>query len=342
MSVPRIRDVAALAGVAPSTVSVVLNGKATARVSDDTRRRIHEAAEQLGYTPNVAARRLRTTPERAVAVVAEDDLSTLPYGLGLLDGLYRACWEQGVRVLLLPTGGEPTRLRDALDHAAGQQVSGTILASIYHRRIEAPRSRGLVLLNLETAQTDSPVTTVLPDERSMAALVVDELCSLGHEQVGLVTIAPSLEAESRLAGLRAAWEQQGRADDDLRVHVSPDFAATTAGGLEGALSLLDRPDRPTALACFNDRMAMGAYEAARRLGLRIPEDLTVIGHDNLEPIVESLHPPLTTVAPPHQEMAEKAVELVLAAEAAPETFSLPGDLVRRDSTARPAPQTRTR
>ncbi|BDZ56827.1 LacI family DNA-binding transcriptional regulator [Barrientosiimonas endolithica] len=95
MSVPRIRDVAALAGVAPSTVSVVLNGKATARVSDDTRRRIHEAAEQLGYTPNVAARRLRTTPERAVAVVAEDDLSTLPYGLGLLDGLYRACWEQG-------------------------------------------------------------------------------------------------------------------------------------------------------------------------------------------------------------------------------------------------------
>lgn len=342
MSVARIRDVAALAGVAPSTVSVVLNGKATARVSGDTRRRIHEAAEQLGYTPNVAARRLRTTPERAIAVVAEDDLSALPYGLGLLDGLYRACWEQGVRVLLLPTGAEPSRIRDALDHAAGQQVSGTILASMYHRLIEPPRAHHLVLLNLQPLQPDSSTRAVVPDEHQLAALVADELCSLGHERVGLVTIAPSLEAETRLAGFRAAWERQGRAADDLLVHVSADFAATTAGGLDGALALLDRPDRPTALACFNDRMAMGAYEAARRLGLRIPEDLTVIGHDNLEPIAESLHPALTTVAPPHQEMAEKAVELALAADGAPETLSLPGDLVRRQSTARPAPPTRTR
>lgn len=335
MRPPRIRDVAALAGVAPSTVSVVLNEVADSRISDDTRRRVQEAAEVLGYTPNAAARSLRAAPERALALVAGAGLGHLPYGLGLVQGLQEACWERGVHLLTLATGTDRSRELEALRYAAGARVVGTVLASVYHVRRAVPRARNLVCLNIEPTEEHPDVVSVVPDEEASGCLVAQELVALGHRRVALLSLTRSLEITRR----RDAFVDTLLAADVDRAEIvidrSPNHDGTAYGGFVAASRVLDLPQRPTAIACFNDRMAMGVYRAAARRGLRIPEDLTVIGHDDLEPVAEALHPSLTTVAPPHAELGELAAALLLDSETSPSvgTRSLPGELVRRFSAA---------
>lgn len=338
MRPPRIRDVAALAGVAPSTVSVVLNDVSGSRVSDDTRRRIHEAADVLGYTPNAAARSLRTAGDRTLILVAVDGLGRLPYGLGLVQGLQDACWERGVRLLTLTTANDRSHEMEALRFAGGAQAVGTVLASVYHERRRIPRARNLVCLNLEPDEGSDDFASVVPDEAAAGRMVADELLALGHRRVALLSLTESLEVSQRRDAFLQTLLAAGIPRSNIVLDRSPNHDGTTFGGWVAAGRVLDRPARPTAIACFNDRMAMGVYQAAAQRGLRIPEDLTVIGHDDLEPVAESLHPPLTTVAPPYSEMAELAASLLLdttgpAAAPPSGTTAVPGELVRRFSAA---------
>ncbi len=349
MRPPRIRDVAALAGVAPSTVSVVLNDVAESRISDDTRRRVHEAADLLGYTPNAAARSLRTAPERALALVAVDGLGHLPYGLGLVQGLQEACSERGVHLLTLTTGTDRSRESEALRFAAGAQVVGTVLASVYHVRRQVPKLRNLLCLNIEPDEERDGLTAIVPDERAAGRLVAEELLALGHRRVALLSLTRTLEVSQRRDAFLETLLAAGISRSEIVVDRSPNHDGTAFGGWVAAGRVLDLPDRPTAIACFNDRMAMGVYRAAAKRGLRIPEDLTVIGHDDLEPVAESLHPSLTTVAQPYSEMAELAASILLddpgtapGGGATPGgTTALAGELVRRFSAAAPAAPARS-
>lgn len=334
----RISDVAARAGVAASTVSVVLNNRTGARVSDSTRARVIAAARELDYVPNAAAQRLRMTTQRTLALVSSD-LTLYPYGTGLVSGVQAACIERGITMVTVATGDDPRRLREALRLPAAELVDGVVYASTYHHRIDfsgqtmAPPA-GTVLLNLEPADLGS-FSSVVPDEADAARQVLEAVLNRGHRRVGVATLTSSLEPRERLTSLRTVWQEHGLHPNDLLLDQSPDHDATAEGGFAATDRLLRHSPRPTAIVCFNDRMAMGAYEAARHHGLVVPRDLSVVGHDDLEPVAESLFPPLTTFAPPHQEMAERAVTLLIEPPQEPSTERLVGTLRQRASLAPP-------
>ncbi len=310
MQHPRIRDVAGLAGVAPSTVSVVLNEVEGARVADDTRRRIREAAEVLGYVPNAIARGLRTGVQRTVALV-NDEVTLLPYAAGLVQGLQEACWRLDATLVILTTGTDPAREREALEYASGQRHTGIVLASNYHADRAVPAVPGTVVLLNREPEGRPELPHVVPDDAGSARVAAGELLALGHERIGLLTVADTLEGNLRREGFVAELGEAGSPDPTAYVDASPAHDATAHGGWVAGGRLLDRLVPPTAIVCFNDRMAMGVYRAAAERGLRVPEDLSVVGHDNLEPLAESLHPSLTTVEQPHVQMGELAAEIAL-------------------------------
>ena len=162
---------------------------------------------------------------------------------------------------------------------------------------------------LDAVTDDSAVSSVVPDEVNAAETAVEALIRAGHTRIGMINNVDDIPAtHGRLDGFRNALRRHGIERDPGHL-VSG--VAETAGGREAALDLLSKPGRPTALFCFSDRVAMGAYQAATALGLRIPEDVSIVGIDNLELIADALWPGLTTVALPHYEMGRWAVNRVL-------------------------------
>ena len=166
-----------------------------------------------------------------------------------------------------------------------------------------------------------------------------ELAAHGHREIGFLNNQDDIPATGlRLAGFRRGLEEIGVA---FRPDMVISDEANSAGGYRAATKLLDRPGRPTALFCFNDRMAMGAYQAAADLGLRIPEDLSVVGFDNQENIADGLRPGLTTLALPHYEMGQWAVRTLVDLvdsgdqQPCPAGVTLPCPLVRRASVGSP-------
>ncbi|MBM0227401.1 substrate-binding domain-containing protein [Micromonospora sp. ATA51] len=179
----------------------------------------------------------------------------------------------------------------------------------------------------------------MPDERGGGEVAVGELLTHGHRRIGFLTNVDDIPAtHGRLLGYQEALRAAG-------VPFRPELVVVeqsdTPGGYRAARELLGRAERPTALFCFNDRMAMGAYRAAAELGLRIPDDLSVIGFDNQELIAEGLYPGLTTVALPHYEMGAWAVETMVdlldqpkgARRRTARQVVMPCPLVRRQSVA---------
>jgi LacI family transcriptional regulator len=177
---------------------------------------------------------------------------------------------------------------------------------------------------------------VFPDEIQGGHIATRELIDSGHREIGFVSTAMDIPARSgRLQGYRTALEESGiRFDPNLVIEEASSFAED---GYRGTLSLFARKKRPTAIFCFNDRMAMGAYRAAAELGLLIPRDLSVVGFDNQEIVAEALSPQLTTVALPYYEMGAMAVEAAIAelqdGTTGKNPGAIPNTLIKRDSVA---------
>lgn len=312
MAQPTIRDVAALAGVAPSTVSVVLNEVEGARVSSDTRRRVREAAEVLGYTGNDNARHLRRG-RRAKTTVAlvNDVIAAGPYGGALIEGAQAAAWRHGALLAVLNTQGHPDREAEALRAARQHHADAVVLASLSLHARPVPDRDDVVLANAVPAPGSRAVPHVVPEEWGAGGCLARELIELGHTRIAVATVTGSLAATARLRGFRAALRRAGIALEDAAVVRSNPVDATADGGYRAARALLADDPSITALWCFNDRMAMGAYRAAAEAGRVVPETLTIVGFDNLEPVAESLAPSLTTMALPYYEIGELAVEIAL-------------------------------
>jgi DNA-binding LacI/PurR family transcriptional regulator len=192
---------------------------------------------------------------------------------------------------------------------------------------------------LDGRPRDGGYPAIVPDDRGGAVAAVGELLAAGHRRIAFVDdeLSP-LASELRGQGYRDALDAAGvGCDPALHATAFP----SAAGGLAAAGRLLDLPaaTRPTAIFCFNDRMAMGAYRAVRHRGLRIPDDVSVVGYDDQQFIAADLDPPLTTVALPHYEMGRWAVQTLLAnlGAAAPveDVVAQPCPLVRRASVAAP-------
>jgi LacI family transcriptional regulator len=303
-----------LAGVSPSTVSVVLNDVHGARVADDTRRRVFAAADELGYAPDPLARGLRTRRSNLIGFVS-DDIATTPYAGQMVQGAQDAAWKAGLLLVLVNTGGDAGVEQRALGALQQRRVDGIVYATMFHRVLDVPRLRRvlpMVLLDATpSASTPASAGTpfVAPDEVAGAVSAVTELLDHGHRRVGFVSLpSPGPATDGRLRGYTETLAAAGIAFDPELVEFDDSDAS---GGYHAVGRLLDLPEPPTAVFCFNDEMAMGAYRAAAERGLRIPDDLSVVGYDDHALIASSLSPALTTVALPHYDMGVTAMETLL-------------------------------
>lgn len=334
---PSIRDIARIAGVSPTTVSHALNRVPDARVAPETRARIERVAEEMSYTPNGLARALRLKRSNTLAILSSE-IATTPYAGRLIVGAQEAASAQGWVVMVMTTGGDNSVEEREVDAIWRHRVDGVLYADTAHRIVRIPESlngKPVVLANAEAAHGD--YWSVYPDEHQGGHSATIELLDSGHRQIGFINTSEDLPArKGRLGGFHSALAERG-------VRVRSDFIHDADGsqaedGYRGAMRLLSTVTRPTALVCFNDRVAMGAYRAAAELGLTIPNDLSIIGFDNQVIVAEALAPQLTTVALPHYEMGAAAVETLLAAivieaEPVPRKLALPNTLLRRGSVA---------
>ncbi|CAG6394717.1 LacI family DNA-binding transcriptional regulator [Streptomyces cocklensis] len=334
-----LKDVAAEAGVSVTTVSHILNNVQGKRINAETRRLVLEVAEHLGYQPNDLARGLRLRRSNTVGFVS-DEIATTPHAGQIIRGAQEAAAQNGLMLLMLNTGNDRDLEDKEIALLLRHQVDGVLYASMYHRVVEVPQRLASVPTVLLDARSDDPaVPSVVPDEEQGGRTATRELLAHGHRRIGFVNNIDDIPASrGRLAGYRGELAEAG-IDFDPSLVVTEDSVA--AGGYRGSRTLLGLDDPPTALFCFNDRMAMGAYRAASEAGLAIPADLSVIGFDNQELISENLFPALTTVALPHYEMGARAIfhlqQVIDRAEplgaAVHEVLHCP--LISRDSVARP-------
>jgi LacI family transcriptional regulator len=313
-----IRDVAALSGVSLTTVSHVLNDVGHARVAEETRVRVREAAEQLSYRPSKMARGLRMQQTQTLGLIS-DSIATTPYAFEMILGAQEAALTRGWTLLLLNTEADPEAERRAIREIVDHQAEGVIYASMYHRVVELPTElRGIPTVLLDAECDDPRIPSVVPDEYGGARTAVEHLIAQGHQRIGFVNNRDDIPAtRARLRAYRDALEAAGlQADDSLVAEGRP----ASDGGYQAASHLLDLhrdQARPSALFCFNDRMAMGAYRAAAEITLRVPADLSIIGFDNQSEIAEGLYPQLTTIALPHYKMGAWAVQTLVERIARP-------------------------
>jgi LacI family transcriptional regulator len=334
---PSIRDIARIAGVSPTTVSHALNRVPDTRVAPETRARIERVAEEMSYTPNGLARALRLKRSNTLAILSSE-IATTPYAGRLIVGAQEAASKQGWVVMVMTTGGDRSVEEREVDAIWRHRVDGVLYADTAHRVVHVPSSlkgKPVVLANAEAAE--GSFWSAFPDEFQGGYAATMELLDSGHREIGFVNTSEDLPARlGRLRGYRNALSECGVAFQPDLVHEAGGSQAQH--GYDGATRLLSAARRPTALVCFNDRVAMGAYRAAAGLGLSIPRDVSIIGFDNQEIVAEALAPQLSTVALPHYEMGAAAVEAVLAAitsrtEPQPVQLALPNSVIRRGSVA---------
>jgi len=332
-----IRDVAAAAGVSVTTVSHSLSGGGV--LNDKTRARVKLIAQELGYAPNRLASGLRNQRSQTIGFVS-DEIATTPFAGAVVLGAQEAAAEYDWVLMVvnsnLDTELEAREIRALLQH----QVDGIVYARMYHQRVVVPASlSGIPTVLLDAESDDDTIASVVPDETAAAITAVGHLLSAGHTRIGYLSNVDDIPAtRGRLAGYRSSLRAAGLPVDESLVAIAEPSAA---GGRAAAGKLLSRPDRPTALFCFSDQMAMGAYQAAALAGLSVPDDLSIVGVDNLELIAGSLFPGLTTVALPHYDMGRWAIHRLHAeiegeAGTDPRHVRLNCPLVERFSVAPPA------
>ncbi len=302
-------DVARAAGVSRTAVSFVLNDRTDVLISEETRERIHEAAVSLGYRRNAAAQALAKQSTGWFGLVTE--IVTSPFAVDVIRGAQQRAWIDERFLLIAPSDAEPDMESQAIEKLLEQRVEGIIIAATWHRGIDVPdnaRAVPCVLVNCFDNAGDLP--SVVPDEVAGGRRAARVLLDAGHTRIGHITLTPDIPAQiGRLEGFRAELAVDGVVLD-IDMIVPGDGTANS--GFAGTSILLDAAEPPTAIFCGNDRIAMGAYDAIKSRGLRIPEDISVVGFDDQEVLAAYLRPDLTTVALPFAEMGAAGVSMLTA------------------------------
>ncbi|MER5296446.1 LacI family DNA-binding transcriptional regulator [Streptomyces pharetrae] len=329
---PTSRDVAEAAGVSQAAVSLVLGEKWRGRVSAATAERVREAARTLGYRPNLAARNLRLGRTRTVLLVVP--ALTTEFFAGVYTGAARVAAAHGFGVVLYPS---PEGIGPARDPFASAQAAldGVLASSMAADALTAIRGDQLPLVMLDSDPDGSlGAATVNLDITDGVRQVAEHLLGLGHRRF------------LHLAADVASWTFEIRARElAARVGAAPGTTVRTApapisieGARAAAEAALSAPGpRPTAIVCDDDKLAAGAYKAARRLGLRIPDDISVTGLDDLA-LATAIDPELTTVRLDAELFGERGMQALLAVleGRTPARGDIPVELVVRGSTAPPA------
>ena len=303
-----LKQLAQKAEVHPSTISRVANNDPSLRIAPDTRERIEALLRETEYRPNGVARGLKLRQTFVLAVVIPD--VTNPFFAALFRGVEDGALSRGYNVLLCNTDGSPDRQRSHLQSLHARRVDGIILASsvlkdpsvrwLRHQRIPH------VLVNRFSDEGQD--TFVGADDLLGARVATRHLVELGHRRIGhlagKLTVSTGL---MRRRGYLEELEARGLPVDPALVVES---GYTEAGGGKAAERLLSLPDRPTAIFAVTDMTAIGACSMARRLGLRVPEDIAIVGYNDI-PLASRLVPGLTTVRVPIHEFGAAAARLLI-------------------------------
>lgn len=326
----RLADVARRAGVSISTASYVVTGSRP--VAEETRRRVLEAIEETGYTPDAVARALRSSRSQTVALVVPDIRN--PFFTALIDGVEAEARANGQSLLMVNTGEDPVREVATLRDLRAQRVDGFIIGLTRQTPpdlVESLRhSKKAFVLVDRAGPPDADQVTVLNDVA--AKVMVDHLVGIGHRRIGIVAGTRGIStAEDRLAGYQAGLEAAG---------IPFDPGLVIAGGSRRELArlavvnALGGPERPSALVVTNNDMTLGALEAIRMLGLEIPSDIALVSLDD-PPWAEVLASPLTAVSQPSVAMGREAMRLLLrrvqSPDAPPRWIRLRPEFVHRAS-----------
>lgn len=306
---PSIQDVAKLAGVSRTTVSFVVNSTPNTNIPQETQERVWAAVRELGWRPNAMARGLRMQQSNLIALLS-DEIATSPHAGKVIQGAQDAAWARGKMLLVLNTGNDPNIETAAMDLMLERQVEALIYATMYHREVVLPqRVEQLPSILLNCFVRERSVASVVPDELQGGQTATAYLLGKGHRRIGFINeIGPLPAMFGRLEGYQRALASYGVSFDPALIRAGTVVAPE---GYRCARELLQLSERPTALFCYNDSLAMGAYDAVRELGLAIPRDVAIVGFDNHELIAAQLRPGLTTMELPHYEMGEWAVNYLL-------------------------------
>jgi DNA-binding LacI/PurR family transcriptional regulator len=311
----RIADVAEAAGVSKTAVSFAFNSPD--RLSEETAARIRGIADQLGYRPDPVARMLTKGQTRAIGLLTPQPLAVVfsnPFFGALCEGVGMAADLEGYGLYLIsPLHGSLAR---AVSRAS---VDGLVAIGLTagHPEIEEVRRTGLPLVLVDSLAMPEHSSVTIDDEAGAHA-AADHLIALGHREflviaveppAPLVSASPDSITARRLAGYRSALSAAGIGLPDEQVETEP---ATVAGGAAAFARAWSRGLRPTAVLAMSDAMAIGVIRAADERGLRVPEDLSVIGFDDVD-VAAFVNPPLTTIHQPVRRKGEEAVRLLLAA-----------------------------
>lgn len=333
-----IHDVAEKAGVSIKTVSRVLNG--ATEVSAKTRQRIEQAMQALDFAPSAAARMLRGVPTDLVAVIAEK-LTTTPDSSEIIKGIQSVCEELGKMLLIGETGGHADIADRLIADMRARRVEAFLFATPFHRAVNLQHMLGstpTVLANCFEEPSRYP--QFVPDDEGGGYAAAEAVLQAGHRKIAFLQLIPGMVAtDLRLRGFHRAMQDFGVAPTpEWLIHGAEEVVE---GGefphlAEAITGLFAQADRPTAILCGNDKMAMRVIFILQRRGLRVPDDVSVMGFDDFRLISEALDPGLTTVALPYREMGALAARQALSGNPGPAaTVRVPCLAIMRGTVAPP-------
>lgn len=332
-SVPTIKDVAKAAGCSTATVSRAL--AAPEKVTDATRERVNRAITQVGYAPNIAARNLRRAESKTIVALLPDISN--PFFSEIISGMEDVAHQAGYQILIGDCEHDSARAEAYFRLLSTNQADGIVLLTSEVPKALVRQAHGqtgfpLVMACEFFSDIDLPLIAI--DNHQASVQAVDYLVSLGHRRIATLS-GPTNNpiCQARIRGYRDALASH-QLNDEARI-VEGNFSFRS--GYQQGLALLEgKAPRPTAIFCHSDEMAVGVLKAARQLGIIVPNQLSVVGFDNIG-LSEYCDPELTTISQPRNEIGRQAMQLLLhlmRGEQAIRQQTLSSHLIVRKSTGR--------
>lgn len=333
-----IKDVAIKANVSVKTVSRVLSG--FEGVSEKTRKKVNRAMEELEFYPSAAAQALRGQEKGVVCLITEN-LTTTPDSFDIIAGIQHECEIHGKLLMIGETGGNQKSFSRLVDDFRRQRAEAIIYATVSHREVEIKESFNkcpLILLNCYENVLRHP--TILPDDHQGAFKVTEELIKKGHSKIAYLTLFEDMSATPlRIKGFKDAHKAASLEVDEalIREGVCDDPKDEFSALPDVLKDIMSRLERPTAICCGNDKMAMRVFMLIRQMGYKIPDTISIVGYDNYKLIAENLLPQLTTVSLPYFDMGQIAAKIAINKELQTniKTQEISGQLLLRDSHGSP-------
>lgn len=300
-----MKDIARLAQVSTSTVSHAINGSRF--VSDEIREKVMRIVAELNYTPSAVARSLKVRETKTIGLLVT--ATNNPFFAEVMAGVEQYCQKNQYNLIIATTGGDAKRLQQNLQTLIHKQVDGVLLMCGDSRfQADMELTVPLPLVVMDWWFTELNADKILENSERGGYLATKSMVDAGHQKIGIITgnLRKSV-AKNRLQGYKKALSE-------ANIVLNPDWIVEShfdfEGGIVGAQKLLALSDRPTAIFCCSDTIAIGAYQAIQNQGLRIPQDISIMGYDDIE-LARYLFPSLSTISQPKAELGKLAVETLL-------------------------------